>query len=923
VKIHSGSVRSVLGICASLIFTAGCGASQNQANKIVPARGEASWMVRDAKGTALLYVSNSKDGSVDVYSFPEGKPGGRLLGVGAKTLCSGANGDVYFAKSNEVLEYARGSTHPIAILQNSLDSVQSCSIDPSTGSLAVVGSAGGRSAVAIYANGRLSSTLYGGALTGYWSCAYDDEGNLLVETAPRDQAMQSIVDLLELPKDGLRLRAIRWNGPRPARPGSIQWDGKYLAVKVTQSGPVPAAVFRYAVSAGQARFIGKSVLDSAGSATQLWLAGGKAIVPAAAGIMIYSYPFGGAPVKTIDDLREPNGATVSLASQSELAIVTYHYDNMRTGWNAGESTLTYESLKNGSFGLLKSVTLDDQVDAQPLLVPDETISGGQYSGSEHDVVYVATESDTVYAIDATSGTILLTQHLGTPVPMPLGCNNNGPNVGITATPVIDQAANVMYVIAYTLAASVPTYTIHELDLSNLTDAVTPIVVSASHKLTNGRTFKFDATYERQRPALLEANADVYAGFGSFCDYSGSQSRGWLLGWQAGTLTPLSANRLTDSLAESRKRDFFLSSIWMSGYGPAADSTGNIYFVTGNSQPKTYNGDTDVQESVVKVSADLGQLLSIFTPTDVTKLDDEDEDFGSGGVLLLQTIASGPSLAAAAGKNGTMYLLDQNDLGGYHRRSDRVLAKVNIGGCWCGESYFDAASGAGPSIVASGGNSLTLWNVEGSSKPKLVLTGSVNYLPGGQDPGFFTSVSSDGENPGAIIWAVTRPQYASGPISLYAFSSTPTSGGSSTLQMLYEGTAGSWATSTGDANIVPVVANGKVYVASYEQLDIFGLGGSRAKPAITRGLAYGGVIGGAPHQVTGTLMTIHGSLLTLRTRTGGVVRIDDSDAVRRERSSDLLVGEPFEAGGRYDAAGVLHAAIIVRAKPSPAVWPPDR
>jgi len=191
------------------------------------------------------------------------------------------------------------------------------------------------------------------------------------------------------------------------------------------------------------------------------------------------------------------------------------------------------------------------------------------------------------AIDASSGTVLFQQSLGTPVPTPLGCTNNGPNVGITGTPVIDLTANVMYVIAYTLEYNVPTYRIHELSLSNLSDGRTVGRRLCGDTLTNGALIAFNATYERQRPALLEANGNVYAGFGSFCDYDGSHSRGWLLGWQAGSLTPLPANQLNDMLFTS-PYTFFLSSIWMSGYGPAADSS-----ATSTSLPESsdYSGTT--------------------------------------------------------------------------------------------------------------------------------------------------------------------------------------------------------------------------------------------------------------------------------------------------------------------------------------------
>jgi hypothetical protein len=513
--------------------------------------------------------------------------------------------------------------------------------------------------------------------------------------------------------------------------------------------------------------------------------------------------------------------------------------------------------------------------------------------------------------------------LGTPVPKPLNCVNNGPNVGINGTPVIDRAANAMYVIAYTLQGGVPTYTLHELNLASLTDSVAPVVVSASHQLTDGSTYTFNATYQRQRPGLLESGGNIYAGFGSFCDYSASKSRGWLLGWQAGSLAPLAANRLNDVLATSPD-SFFLSSVWMSGYGVAADHSGNVYFATGNSDKAgTYNSVTNLSESVVKVSSDLTSVLSFFTPSDVNVLDKNDRDFGSGGVLLLPTKPT-PSivpLAAAAGKAGTLYLLDRNNLGGYAPSGpNNDLAEEPIGECWCGQSYFDAASDSIPRIVASGGNSVGVWKLQASPSINLILTASSPQLPSGQDPGFFTSVSSNGSSPGAIIWALARPTTVPGSVTLYAFKSEPTSG--STLTTLYQATAGSWDDPHGNSDLVPVVANGKVYVASYKQLDIFGIGGRLAKAAPI-GPPVFATTADAPHEVTGTLTAISGSHLTLRTGAGKIVGIDDSDAVRRERSSVLVVGEPFTAIGKYDAAGVLHGAVIIRAKPSEGTWPPDR
>src|ERR1019366_6112132 len=174
--------------------------------------------------------------------------------------------------------------------------------------------------------------------------------------------------------------------------------------------------------------------------------------------------------------------------------------------------LTPANVGNRSFGLLQTVALDDQVDAQPLVVPGVQITAGKYQGS-HDVVYVATEGNTVYAIDVHSGTVLLSPRFGTPVPMPLGCNNNGPNVGINSTPVIDPDSKTLYVMVYTQDPSGPAYRLHALDLGSLKDKVKPEVVRASHSLTDGTTFTFNATYQRQRPGLLLANGSIYAGVG--------------------------------------------------------------------------------------------------------------------------------------------------------------------------------------------------------------------------------------------------------------------------------------------------------------------------------------------------------------------------------------------------------------------------
>lgn len=490
----------------------------------------------------------------------------------------------------------------------------------------------------------------------------------------------------------------------------------------------------------------------------------------------------------------------------EVAVATYHGDALRTGWNQREQTLTSTNVVPASFGLLYSVSLDDQVDAQPLVVPHVTIAGGT-----HDVVYVATENNTIYAIEPATGAVLLSRNLGPPrTASDIGCGNNGPNVGINATPVIDSATNTMYVVTYTVETSLPVYRIHALDLSTLADRVgSGVFVTASHTLTNGATFTFDARQQRQRPALLKANGNIHAGFGSFCDHGGSSSRGWLLGWQTGSLTPLPANRLTDTRPPSS--ELFLSAIWMSGYGVAADSLGNVYFVTGNSQQGTFDatGYTNIQESVVKLSPDLTNVVGLFSPSDRDALDQADNDFGAGGVLLLPNQSGAiPHLAVAAGKVDGMFLLNRDGLGTI------VSGPFAVGGCHCGESYFVGADGVGR-VVSSGGTNVMVWKVQ--SSPVTLVQESSAGVTTGQDGGFFTSVSSNGTQAGTgIIWAVSRPTNSNpANVTLYALSAANGS-------TLFSATAGTWPNTGGNANIVPVVANGLVFVASNRQLSIFGL-----------------------------------------------------------------------------------------------------
>jgi hypothetical protein len=610
------------------------------------------------------------------------------------------------------------------------------------------------------------------------------------------------------------------------------------------------------------------------------------------------------------------------ACAQSISVTTHHYDNQRTGWNPSETILTPSAVAGGTFQLQQTVALDQQVDAQPLLAANRIVAG-----VAHDVVYLATENNSVYAIDASTGAILLQTNLGASVPqsaLPGGCGNNGNMIGIIGTPVIDPVAGFLYVVAdvYDAASGASQYWLHALDMDTLVDAIPPVVVAAKALLTNGKTYDFTPASSRQRAALLLANGNVYAGFASFCDLSANTSRGWVLGWNAQTLAPLAQNKLTSTMGTTPD-SFFLSSVWMSGSGLAASSSGDIYFVTGNSDYNglEFNRVTNLSESVVQVSADLSTVDGLFTPVGPyghAALDTEDQDFGSGGVLLLPPQSVSPNnLAVAAGKVGIMYLLNAGDVS--KPVTDIVgdeRIQANVGSCWCAPSYFTGHDGFGR-VVSSGGSNFILWKVEGGAKLHLAKVATSSAVAGNQDPGFFTTVSTNGTAAGSVvIWAVGRPYDGTYDVQLYGFNESGV--------QLFSGVAGYWPNTGGNSNIVPVVANGRVYVASYQQLQIFGLGAGPGKvvPAV-RAAAVRAALAPGQHEIYGWVREIQGSTLTIVERTGVPLTVDAEQAYANALVNPPRLGGAVVVRGSFDDAGLLLAQALMRAKGNPAIWPPDR
>jgi hypothetical protein len=671
---------------------------------------------------------------------------------------------------------------------------------------------------------------------------------------------------------------------------------------------------------------------------------------------------------------------------AKVAVTTYHNDNFRTGWNSGETTLSAASFP-ANFGVLNTVTLDANIETQPLLVPGLLFP----NGTTHDVVYVETQNNTVYAIDASTGVILINPPtpggvnygyggvvLGTSVLQP-----TGDSWGIRGTPVIDPVSQTLFVIALvnltpTSSTVTPAYQLHALSLTTLTEkAGSPVTITASHTLTDGSTYSFAALYTRHRPGLLLQNGNVYAGFGSNADYNSDLSRGWLLGWNETTLAPL-VNHLTDTETASADAPIsppdFLTAIWMSGYGVAGDGTattaGDVYFSTGNSDCKIDSGGicppattwtpiTHNQESVVEVSGDLTTTHSVFTPGSAPStlaMDASNDDLSAGGVLVLPPQNLGGNyFAVAAGKDGRLFLFERKgtaDLQWIHTYTNGNLSD----GCWCGPSYFMGSDGISR-VVTSHGNVVQVYTVT-VSPPALTLVGTSATtvgLGGQQDPGFFTTVSSNGTTAGsAIIWAVSRPDGSipSNPtaVKLYAFSATPSCTGTTcTYPQLYSGVAGAWPFANNNSNIVPVVANGQVYVASdyfdasgtlRGQLNIFGIPAAAhaalaAAPATEAALTKQAAkpLEGrqipppnSPHSITGKLVAANGSTLTLQTREHKSRTVDASQAMKKGLfgGGPLKVGTPYNAvGSTIEGNGALLADRITRARGDGVLWPPDK
>jgi hypothetical protein len=520
---------------------------------------------------------------------------------------------------------------------------------------------------------------------------------------------------------------------------------------------------------------------------------------------------------------------LSSVLQAQVNVTTYHNDNARTGQNTQEAILTPANVNSSQFGKLFSVSVDGWVYAQPLYLSNVTISGGT-----HNVLYVATEHDSLYAIDADSGTIYWQISLipsgGSTVnsSTDLGCGDLVPEVGITGTPVIDPTTGTIYLVAKSKVNGSLVQYLHAIDVATSAEKFSgPVLIEATVPGTasdgNGTTVSFNPHFENQRAGLLLENGHVVIGWSSHCDIS--PWHGWIMSYSASTLA--------QEAAFNTSADGSANGVWMSGGGLAADANGNIFFATGNG---TWNGTTDYGDSIVKLGPPSGgsfPVLDYFTPYNQSSLAGGDTDVASGGLVLLPNLSSGQQLLTQMGKEGKMYVIDRNNMGKYCvndnppcNGSDPNIVQEIPGataGVWGTPAYWNGSVYWGGGSDGGGPDNLKAFSFNANN------SGLISTSPTSESAKAFSfsapspTISANG-NTNGILWGLDDSAFGS------------TCSGGSNCQVLYGYDATNLANmlynSSQAANnrdvpggavkfATPIVANGKVYVGSQLKVSAYG------------------------------------------------------------------------------------------------------
>jgi hypothetical protein len=500
-----------------------------------------------------------------------------------------------------------------------------------------------------------------------------------------------------------------------------------------------------------------------------------------------------------------------------MDVTTYHDDVARTGLNPNETTLTPANVTSANFGLLRTLQVDGKVDGEPLYLPALNV-GGQ----TRNVVFAVSEHDSVYAFDADSGAQLWkTSILGAneTTSDDHGCSQISPEIGITSTPVIDRNAGAhgtIFVVGMSKDAQGAYHQrLHALDLTTgaeVSGGPTEITasVSGTGSGSSGGKLTFDPGQYAERVGLLLLNGAIYMGWTSHCDFG--PYTGWLMGYSETSLAQTSILNLTPNGSEG--------SIWMSGAGLAADSSGNIYFLDANGKfdatlnPNGFPVKSDFGNAFMKVSTSGGTLAvaDYFEPFNTVSESQGDIDLGSGGALLLPDLkdASGTTkhLAVGAGKDKKIYVVDRDGMGKFNATDNSALYEEidgAIGGVWSMPAYFN-------NTVYYGAVSDTL-KAFPITNAKLATSAAFHSANSFPYPGTTPAVSANGTTNG-IVWAVEN----SLPAVLHAYDAT-------NLSELYnsnQAAGGRDHFGNGNKFITPLIVNGKVFVGTPNGVAVFGL-----------------------------------------------------------------------------------------------------
>ena len=516
-------------------------------------------------------------------------------------------------------------------------------------------------------------------------------------------------------------------------------------------------------------------------------------------------------------------ATLSLtvAAPTGIDAVTYHYDNARTGLNPNETILTLANVNSSTFGKLNLLSVDGKVDAEPLYLSAVTISG-----QTHNVLYVVTEHDSIYAFDADSGTQLWKVSAlgnGETTSDDRGCGQITPEIGITSTPVIDrhQGNNgTIFIVAMSKDGGGAYHQrIHALDVT--TGAETngsPTEISGTYPGTgdsssNGKVNFLPGQYA-ERVGLLLMNQTIYLGWTSHCDIR--PYTGWIMGYSESTLQQSQIIDLTPNGSDG--------AIWMAGAGLAGDTSGNIYLLDANGtlDPTINAGgfpvSADYGNAIVKLSTANNSLIvaDYFEPYNSIAESNVDTDLGSGGALLLPDLTDSNGvvhqLIVGAGKDKNIYVGDRDSLGKYNPANNSALYQeipnALPNGVWSMPAYFN-------NTVYYGGVSdylraFSITNAKLGTTPSSESATTFGY------PGATPSISSNGTSNG-IVWALEST--IGSTAVLHAYNATNLS------KELYNSTQAAGSRDgfgTGNKFLTPMIIHGKVYVGTPNGVAVFGL-----------------------------------------------------------------------------------------------------